>query len=68
MTQMMRALRFELCAQFSEILALQPELLRAAIDIPIGLLDHPAQGGRECDRAARRVLGRGRQSSVFSPR
>ena len=29
-TQMVRALRFELCAQFSEILALQPELLRAA--------------------------------------
>lgn len=66
-TQKVRALRFELCAQFSEVLALRPEPLRVAIDIPIGLLDHPAQGGRECDRAARRILGRGRQSSVFSP-
>src|SRR5262249_55246675 len=35
-------------------------------DIPIGLLDAPERGGRECDRQARRLLGR-RASSVFSP-
>jgi len=38
-----------------------------AVDIPIGLLDEPVQGGRECDRAARKILGRPRSSSVFSP-
>ncbi len=32
------------------------------IDIPIGLLD---AGDRDCDREARRFLGRGRASSVF---
>ena len=32
------------------------------IDIPIGLLD---TGDRDCDREARRFLGRGRASSVF---
>jgi predicted RNase H-like nuclease len=37
-----------------------------AVDIPIGLLDAPQPGGRECDRQARRLLGR-RASSVFTP-
>jgi predicted RNase H-like nuclease len=36
-----------------------------AIDIPIGLLDGYEIGGRTCDRAARRMLGRLRASSVF---
>jgi predicted RNase H-like nuclease len=36
-----------------------------AIDVPIGLLDRP--GGRDCDRAARKLLGPGKGSSVFSP-
>ncbi|MHA1731139.1 MAG: DUF429 domain-containing protein [Promethearchaeota archaeon] len=36
----------------------------AVIDIPIGLLDGNP-GVRECDRAAREVLGRPRSSSVF---
>ena len=36
------------------------------IDMPIGLLDEPTPGGRECDRAARRLLG-ARRSTVFSP-
>ncbi len=35
-----------------------------AIDIPIGLLDSYEIGGRQCDRAARALLGR-RASSVF---
>jgi len=37
------------------------------VDMPIGLLDAAAQAGRECDRHARRLLGRGRACSVFSP-
>ena len=47
------------------------ELTRGArvvgVDMPIGLLDAAAPGGRECDRHARRLLGRGRACSVFSP-
>ena len=39
-----------------------PELAVLAIDIPIGL---PERGARECDRSARRLLGRPRGSSVF---
>jgi predicted RNase H-like nuclease len=35
------------------------------IDIPIGLCDSGPEG-RDCDREARRLLGRGRASSVFS--
>jgi predicted RNase H-like nuclease len=36
-----------------------------AIDIPVGLLDAYEAGGRACDRAARKLLGRPRGSSVF---
>jgi predicted RNase H-like nuclease len=36
------------------------------IDIPIGLHEQ-APAGRACDHEARRLLGRGRASSVFSP-
>lgn len=43
----------------------RPEII--AVDIPIGLLEHRVRGGRECDREARRILGRPRRSSVFSP-
>jgi len=38
-----------------------------AVDMPIGLLDRPVPGGRACDREARKLLGRGRASSVFTP-
>jgi predicted RNase H-like nuclease len=36
-----------------------------AIDVPIGLLDAYEVGGRACDRAARKFLGKGRRNSVF---
>jgi predicted RNase H-like nuclease len=39
---------------------------RIAVDIPIGLLDVLATGGREADRAARKLLGPLRGTSVFS--
>jgi predicted RNase H-like nuclease len=39
---------------------------RIAVDIPIGLLDVLAIGGREADRAARKLLGPLRGTSVFS--
>jgi len=47
------------------------ELARGArvigVDMPIGLLDAATPGGRDCDRHARRLLGRLRACSVFSP-
>jgi len=36
-----------------------------AVDVPIGLLERYEKGGRACDRAARKLLGRHRGSSVF---
>jgi predicted RNase H-like nuclease len=57
----------QLCAQFEAVLALPQRPVAIAIDIPIGLLDSPVPGGRSCDRDARKLLGRPRASSVFSP-
>ncbi|MBI3301273.1 MAG: DUF429 domain-containing protein [Deltaproteobacteria bacterium] len=58
--------RIRLCARFAEVLALSPKPTVITLDIPIGLLDKPQPGGRECDRQARQLLGH-RASSVFSP-
>jgi predicted RNase H-like nuclease len=56
-----------LLGSFKELSELASPPSYIAVDIPIGLLDEPVQGGRECDRVARKVLGRPRSSSVFSP-
>jgi predicted RNase H-like nuclease len=56
-----------LCSSFKDVLNLTPAPKVIAIDIPIGLLDTPEIGGRECDREARRLLKHPRASSVFSP-
>jgi predicted RNase H-like nuclease len=53
--------------RFIEVLEMEPDLQAVAIDMPIGLLEHPQAGGRQCDREARLILGRPRASSVFSP-
>src|SRR6202008_2566283 len=46
-----------------KLLSTQPDdLLSMAIDIPIGLLD----GSRACDKAARKLLGQPRGTSVFA--
>ena len=55
-----------LCARFEDVLALLPTSAVSAVDIPIGLLTEQQPGGRDCDRCARRLLGR-RASSVFTP-
>jgi predicted RNase H-like nuclease len=55
------------CASFSEVLGLEPEPSIIAVDIPIGLLDEPREGGRGVDKQARRLLGTPRRSSVFTP-
>jgi predicted RNase H-like nuclease len=56
-----------LCMTFEEVLALPERPLSIAVDMPIGLLERAAPGGRACDREARALLGRPRASSVFSP-
>jgi predicted RNase H-like nuclease len=55
------------CASFGEVLALTERPVAIAVDMPIGLLDRPLPGGRACDREARKLLGRSRASSVFTP-
>ena len=49
---------------FAAVVARKADL--TCVDIPIGLLDAAARGGRECDRAARALLRAPRASSVFS--
>jgi predicted RNase H-like nuclease len=51
---------------FAEILVATRNCAVVAVDMPIGLLNEPEQGGRECDREARGFLGWPRASSVFS--
>jgi len=55
-----------ICARFDDVLSLEPAPAVIAVDMPIGLLAAPQPGGRDCDRLARRLLGR-RASSVFTP-
>lgn len=54
-------LRFELIASAAALLAQPPTPEVVALDMPIGL---PEKGSRECDLAARKLLGP-RRSSVF---
>lgn len=60
-----RALRIEVVTDPESVFA-DPALACIGIDVPIGLLDAAAPGGRACDRAARAMLGPKRASSVFS--
>lgn len=59
--------RVRLAPDFGALLDLEPRPAVLALDMPIGLLDQPRPGGRDCDREARKILGRPRASSVFSP-
>ncbi len=56
-----------LLSRFEEIFGLPKAPKIIAVDIPIGLLDEPRPGGRECDRLARCLLGWPRASSIFTP-
>tara|TARA_R110002072_G_scaffold228234_16_gene385539 strand:- start:14191 stop:14886 length:696 start_codon:yes stop_codon:yes gene_type:complete len=51
---------------FASVLAVRPAPHFVAVDMPIGLLATATPGGRNCDQAARGLLGP-RRSSVFSP-
>lgn len=61
------AMMVHLCASFGEVLALAEQPAVIAVDMPIGLNDRFAEGGRRCDQDARRLLGAGWTASVFSP-
>ena len=52
--------------RFVDVLDIAADAAVLAVDMPIGLLDHAVSGGRDCDRAARRLLGR-RACCVFTP-
>jgi predicted RNase H-like nuclease len=62
-----RNLTLRVLARFSDVLALPEVPAVVAVDMPIGLLDVAVQGGRQCDREARALLGSPRCSSVFPP-
>jgi len=53
--------------EISEISGLPEKPHEIAVDIPIGLLAEARRGGRDCDSAARKILGPSRGRSVFSP-
>lgn len=55
-----------LAEHIADVTTSQP-LDRLLIDMPIGLPDIAKRGGRECDKAARALLGWPHSSSVFSP-
>ena len=52
-------------AALSDLVDSRSDLKVVGVDVPIGLLENYEKGGRACDRAARKLLGRYRASSVF---
>ena len=52
--------------RFADVLDLSADAAVVGVDMPIGLLDQAVPGGRDCDRRARRLLGR-RACCVFTP-
>jgi predicted RNase H-like nuclease len=62
-----REMEVKIASRVEEILRWKPRPEILGIDMPIGLLDQAVRGGRECDKEARKLLGKPRGSSVFSP-
>jgi predicted RNase H-like nuclease len=60
-----KAVRLQLYGTFADLMRAAPDDAVIAIDIPIGLSAVTEEGGRACEREARRFLGR-KASSVFS--
>ena len=58
--------RYRLCKTFADVLGLQESPSVIAVDVPIGLPDIAAHGGRDCDTDARALLG-ARRSLVLTP-
>jgi predicted RNase H-like nuclease len=60
-----QAWRVDVIKDIDTLAELAKNKLLVLVDVPIGLLDHGSPQ-RQCDRAARKVLGMPRASSVFS--
>jgi predicted RNase H-like nuclease len=52
--------------RFADVVHATADAVVLGVDMPIGLLDEAVPGGRDCDRRARRLLGR-RACCVFTP-
>ncbi len=53
-------------ATLIEVLDYRPSYEVIALACPIGLVDEPRQGGRTCDREARKIVGFPRSGAIFS--
>jgi predicted RNase H-like nuclease len=60
-------LRLRVVSSGRALLSLAETPAALGVDLPMGLPERAEHGGRACDRAARRLLGRPRASSVFAP-
>ncbi|MCZ6918518.1 MAG: DUF429 domain-containing protein [Gemmatimonadetes bacterium] len=65
-TERQRIQRCSVAPTFSELLLQTSDCAAVGIDIPIGLPDRVARGGRAADREARKLLKPRRHASVFS--
>jgi predicted RNase H-like nuclease len=54
-------------SRFADVLETTPPYEFVALHCPIGLPSEHAQGGRQCDREARRLLGSHRGAAIVSP-
>lgn len=52
---------------FTDVQDARPSFQVVTVHAPVGLIDVDEPGGRECDKAARRLLGFRRQGAVVSP-
>ena len=57
----------EVMATLADVLDYRPSFRAIALDVPIGLLEKPREGGRACDREARKILGWPRSGAILSP-
>ncbi|HUZ43511.1 MAG TPA: DUF429 domain-containing protein [Acidimicrobiales bacterium] len=57
----------EVYPRFIDVLDHRPALSVVALHLPLGLPNGHEAGGRTCDRAARRLLGRPRSAAIASP-
>jgi len=57
--------RAQVVATFQQVINITSSCHAVAVDMPIGLPDRIARGGRAADREARRLLHASRRSSVF---
>lgn len=60
-----RKMEVRLVSRIAGVLRWKPAPEILCVDIPIGLLDRAVPGGRDCDKAARALLGQPRGDQRF---